>query len=162
MAVEIFSREQFEQALPCHCKTQEKLWQPCGVNNGEFTYIVRPFPNLPYGIEVRSSVKADGFSADTGEDSIRCWIVTNEGKPFGSKISKYTTRIPGWENRLINILRTLAKMIQQIAPCNTCGQPCPPFKVKRDGPNKGRLFSKCTNKDCAKPKFTWIDLEPNQ
>lgn len=161
MAVEIFTREQFESALPCHCKTQEKLWQSAGLSEGEYSYNVRPFPSLPYAIHVRSSVKANGISADTGQDSIRAWIVTTttEGKPkpFGSKISRYTTRLPGWQDRLTVILRKLAMLIKQIAPCESCGHDCPPFKVKKDGPNKGRLFSKCTNQDCKSPKFTWID-----
>lgn len=157
MPVEIFSRDQFEQALPCHCKTNEKLWQANGLIDGEFCYTVTPFPNIPYGITVRSSVKANGYSADTGQDSIRAWIVTENGKPFGSKISRYTTRLPGWQDRLTVILRKLAGLIKQIAPCKSCGHDRPPFKVKKDGPNKGRIFSKCNNKECKHPEFTWLD-----
>jgi hypothetical protein len=156
MPVEIFSQKQFEDALPVHKCTAKVLWQHTGLIDGEHTYTVRPFDNLPYVIAVRSSVKADGYSAATGQDSIRAFILTNDGKPFGSKISRYTTRLPGWQSRLTVILRTLAKMIKEIAPCDSCGQPCPPFKVKKQGPNKGRLFSKCINNTCKAPKFTWL------
>jgi hypothetical protein len=159
MTVEIFTREQFESALHSHCNTGEKLWQSCGLQDGEFAYNVRPFPALPYVIHVRSSVKANGKSANTGQDSIRAWITKDDGKPFGSKISRYTTRLPGWQERMTVILRKLAGMIKQITPCNTCGHDRPTFKVSKDGPNKGRLFSKCTNNSCAKQEFTWIDLE---
>ena len=53
-----------------------------GFELGEFVYEV----DLGYDavIRVRSSVRADGWSAGNGEDSIRALITDRSGKPIGS------------------------------------------------------------------------------
>jgi hypothetical protein len=161
MATEIFTRHDFEAALPCHCRTHTPLWQHQGLIDGEHAYHVTPFPQHPtlaqYAVSVRSSVHADGRAAGTGEDSIRAWIIVAEtGQPFGSKISHHVTRVPGWQTRLTETLRRLAGIIRQIAPCPCCGQPCPVFKAGKNTNNPGRLFAKCTNRECRRPHFAWL------
>lgn len=145
MAVEIFSREQFEQALPVG------YWAYSGLVNNEHTYSIQITPDI--FITIRSSVDSSGYSADTGEDSIRAWLVDKDGQPLGSKISKYTTRLPGWGKRLLGVLRGLWHMAELSGYCPKCHQVRGVFKVKKSGPNKGRLFAKCEKCDT----FEWLE-----
>lgn len=145
MSVEIFSRQQFEDALP------EGHWSYSGLVNNEHTYLIRITDDI--FITIRSSVDGSGWSADTGEDSIRAWLVDKNGSPLGSKISKYTTRLPGWDKRLLEVLRGLWHMAELSGYCSKCCQPRGVFKVKKAGPNKNRLFAKCTQCDT----FEWLE-----
>lgn len=161
MPVEIFDKETFEKALPVKRQAsispmipayiETKLWKPLGLVEGEYTYVV-PVPlrdsreGQPFGVIIRSSVHADGHSAGTGEDSIRCWISRlGDIRPWGSKFSKYIKRTPGWQERLTVALRALYKMTLLIDKCEHCGEYRKVFKVKKPGPNKGKVFLKCTN-----------------
>jgi len=159
--VDIFTKDQFEAALPSDKATGKRLWEYVGLIQGEHTYRVKPFA-LPYAIEVRSSVKGNGTSAGTGEDSIRCWITTDTGAPFGGKIGRWTTRLPGWQERLTVALRTLAGMIKSIKACPSCGSPCPVWKAgnKAKPENKGRLFRNCPNK--CNGAFQWLDRDSEE
>jgi len=137
-----------------------RLWKPLGLLHGEYSYIVPIVGKPRFGVMVRSSVRSNGWSAETGGDSIRCWIVAHEpGFPaWGSKISKYITRTPGWQKRLIDTLKKLYKMALAIEDCPHCKQPMKVFKVKKEGPNHGRVFIKChcvLGRDEA-PKFMEI------
>lgn len=163
--VEIFTREKFEEdALPRDKTTGERLWKHLGLRDGEHTYLVM-LPKHNIGIEVRSSVHNDGKSAGTGEDSIRCWLVdVINGHPMGSKVSRWTTRLPGWGERTKEVLRQLWVMGQRMVPCPSCEAPgkdtrlrC--FKVKKEGPNKGRLFLKCPMEKCQ--HFEWLVTSSN-
>jgi hypothetical protein len=163
MAVDVFTKEEFEkQALPVNKDTGAPLWDYLGLRDGEHAYLVK-MPKNNVGIEVRSSVKANGVSAATGKDSIRCWLVDQITKePMGSKISRWTTRMPGWGERTKEVIRQLWAMGQKIIPCPSCKTTtgdnrlrC--FKVKKEGPNKGKLFLKCPNEHCK--HFEWVDAE---
>ncbi|CAK9098688.1 unnamed protein product [Durusdinium trenchii] len=44
-------------------------------------------------------------------------------------------------------------------PACTCGQPSLGLTVKKDGPNKGRVFFKCAQGQCG--HFQWADQEPD-
>lgn len=148
-----FTRVHFESALPTSKESMaHKLWKPLGLLNGEYSYIIPIVGKPEFGIMVRSSVHADGQSAGAGEDSIRCWIVKNEaGWPgWGSKIAKYVTRVPGWEKRLIDTLKKLYKMALAIEVCQYCSSWMKVFKVRKQGPNRGRIFLKC---DCRRGKL---------
>lgn len=151
MAVDIFTKAQFESALPVHNQTGEPLWRFGGLRDGEYEYLM-PIDSLS-AILIRSSIHSDGFSAESGEDSIRAWLVNNEDKPLGSKVSKWVTRVPGWETRLKETLRTLWQLRKQSGNCINCGEPLGIFKVKKEGPNKGRWFAKCINHN----GFVWLD-----
>ena len=68
-------------------------------------------------------------------------------------ISKHTTRLPGWDKRMRAILRELWKRAHAAGDCPTCGKPKGIFKVKKEGPNKGKLFTKCWDHN----HFEWVD-----
>ena len=110
MAVERFTKQEFEDALPLHKETGAKLWEYKGVDNGEAVYIMRvgKMGGKDIVISIRSSVGHNGVSKDTGEDSIRAWASYEDGKPVpGSKIQNYVQRLPGWDIRLKDMLRKL-------------------------------------------------------
>jgi hypothetical protein len=153
MPVDIFTREQFEAALPRHKDTGVPLWKldtdPAEEYGTEWEYLVTA-PNGLF-IRVRSSVsRVTSTSDECGENSIRCWIVgPDQNTPWGSKVGKWVTRMPGWEGRLAIVLRKLYKMAAGCGPCPSCrftlkGQ-LKVFITKR-GPNKGRVFYACEHR----------------
>lgn len=149
--VDTFTREEFEIALP-KGKDGGQLWESAGLLDGEYCYTVQVSPHCH--IFVRSSIDKDGFSAPSGEDSIRCWLVGADKKtPVGGKLSRWTTRQPGWEKRLLEILRRMYRLGRYVRPCD-CGNGMRVIrKVKKPGPNQGRLFVACTG--CG--YFDWRD-----
>lgn len=152
MSVQIFTVQEFERALPVNKNTGEQMWQSSGIVAGEYSYTI-PVSN-ECSIEIRSSVRANGYSASTGKDSIRAWLVSSDGEPAGSKVQSYVTRVRGWEDRLTDMLRKLYKIGRAVKTCQTCGTLIKVFKVKKDGPNKGKLFTKCM---CAN-SFKYIEV----
>lgn len=163
MAIDRFTREQFEAVLPVSKKASiapmipapivTKLWTPLGLQDGEYTYKL-PVTNTPFAIIIRSSVDSTGVAGKAGEDSIRCWIVLSaDGRPWGSKLAKYVTRVPGWQERLLATLRGLWKMCLAIERCPNCKEWMKVFKVKKKGPNRGRVFIKCTR--CEHGPMKW-------
>ena len=144
MATEKFTKEQFEKVLP------KDLWKGLGAVDGEYLYAMSPTPEIR--IYIRSSIRPDGIAADTGKDSIRAWLSSADGTPLGSKTQAYVTRIPGWETRLIEMLRKLWKNSKKIEQCS-CGRLMGVFKVKKRGPNHGRQFTKCLSCNSG---FRWI------
>lgn len=116
--IDIFTRERFENALPVHKTSGEKLWKSLGLYKGEYVYVV-PVYEGEIEIIVRSSVGISGVSADTGEDSIRCWLSSPKTN-LGKKMSRWTTRLPNWEVRLANILRKLYAFGRKLK-CGRCG-----------------------------------------
>lgn len=163
MPVEIFTLPEFESALPCHKDTGAKLWTPAGIIQGEHCYLLRPLPSSPFAILVRSSIGTSGTSAECGEDSIRAMIVAVDTlKPHGGKVARWTTRLPGWQERLTDkVLRPLSRMLAAIIRCPGCGAYVVPFKVKKEGPNKGRLFVSCRADGCRAPFYSFLDDNGN-
>jgi hypothetical protein len=142
MAVEIFSKITFENALPKHKDTGEKLCREAGLIQGEYCYWLN-FGSPHAEILIRSSVAPDGFSRDTGKDSIRCWIVSpGETKPLAKKLNCYTTRVKGWETRLVNVLRKLVPIAWKIKPCPKCGISMRVVEIK-NGSNAGKGALTC-------------------
>jgi hypothetical protein len=151
--VEVFSKEQFEAALP-HNKEGQPLCQYKGLVLGEHSYEL-PVRN-GFAISIRSSIRQGGLSAGTGEDSIRIWVVKSDtGLPYAPKSQKYITRVKGWEDRLTANLRLLWKVAWKLKPCPTCGAYMKAFRVKKAGKNHGRLFQTC--RDCD--YMEWINAE---
>jgi hypothetical protein len=151
MTVDTFSRDQFEAALPRHKDTGDKLWEYVGLKDGEHCYWMQVDPVV--AIFIRSSIRSNGVSAKAGEDSIRAWLVVMEGlKPLGSKVSQYTTRVPGWQARLTEVLRTLYSWRKKAGNCPACGRPKGIFKSKQPQ-SKGRVFAKCSEHN----HFAWLD-----
>ena len=149
--IDQFTREEFEEALPRHRETNVPLWKSAGCISNEFAYLVPVHEHA--SIMIRSSVKSDGMSAGTGEDSIRMWLVDPETLDFvGSKLSTYVTRVPGWQDRMTDMMRELFRMGRFVTMCS-CGEGIRKiFKTKKDGNNKGRLFLRCNS--CE--SFEWI------
>lgn len=172
--IDHFTKEQFESALPVDRKTGRRMWEETGVQDGEYCYRIviggiqhtKVYPGQTYpgsdpvelAIRIRSSVRADGTSADTGENSIRCWLSGFDGKPYAYKTGAYITRKPGWEKRLTEKLRQLYRLALILKPCYACGNLMQAGKVKKVGPNKGKVFQKCRKLDCG-CGFEWIDVD---
>lgn len=146
MSVDIFSKEQFEAALPTQAR-----WEHVGLMGGEHTYLMTI--NADIFIMIRSSVGHNGWSADTGEDSIRAWLVDKDGKPLGNKVQKYITRVNGWESRLIDNLRTLWGWAEWAGYCPDCKEPMCIFKSTQPR-SKGKLFKKCCK---CQNHFEWME-----
>jgi hypothetical protein len=142
MSIETFNRTQFENALPTD-RNGQPLWKPLGVLEGEFCYII-PVDDKS-AIMVRSSVSSGGLSAGCGEDSIRFWLIGADQKPLGSKVSRWTTRVTGWQKRMKDGLRKLWGWRKQAGNCS-CGQPMGVFET-----SSKKLFVKCSK---CHPKVT--------
>lgn len=157
MPVQIFTQAEFEEALPKHKITGLPLCTCIGMEEGELTYFM-PIDDTT-GIIIRSSIDSTGYSADTGEDSIRAWLVDCNRAPLGSKVSKWVTRVSGWDTRLKDTLRQLWAWRKQAGNCPTCSTPMNIYKVKKAGPNKGRVFVKCGVCEQAHRPNGWRYLE---
>lgn len=158
--VEIFSKEQFEASLPKLKGTETPAWTCVGLDYGEYTYLVSLGDKCPAKILVRSSVDSTGFSRATGEDSIRVYVVDANRKPLSGKANRWTTRLPGWGERMNDIIRFLAVMAIKIKVCPNCAEHglLRLNKVKKEGPNKGRWFLACSQNSCF---FEWQTQRDN-
>lgn len=158
--VEIFSKEQFEAALPKLKGTDQPAWTCVGLDGGEYVYLVTLGDERPAKILVRSSVDSTGWSRASGEDSIRVYVVDKNRKPLSGKANRWTTRLPGWGDRMNEIIRFLAAMAVKITICPRCAEHglVRLNKVKKDGPNKGRWFMACSQDKCF---FEWQTQRDN-
>lgn len=151
--IDYFSRQEFEAALPKGKNTNRKLWEEITdpkTQKGEHVYIIEIGIEGVY-ILVRSSVSTrTGRSNGNGEDSIRLYLVDGGLRPLSIKLSKWITRVPGWEKRMWVKFGEMRKLAQKAGNCKKCGQR-KIFKVKKEGSkNKGRLFAKCDH------EFIWL------
>jgi len=151
MAIDKFSKQQFEDALPIHNKTGKQLWEYAGFIQGEHCYNVIVAQGIK--IHIRSSIDNSGYAADTGQDSIRIWLIGDNGKPLGGKLSKWVTRVNGWDTRMTEQLRTFWELARKSGYCPKCLVPRSIYKVKKAGPNIGRQFCKCNS--CGN-NFEWL------
>lgn len=109
--IERFTKEQFEQVLPRHKITGSPLWDHLGIDQGEHTYQV-VIPDTNKRIMIRSSIGRNGVAADTGKNSIRLWVqywYKDAWLPLG-KLDRWTTRVPGWDKRMVSKLRELWRL----------------------------------------------------
>ncbi len=81
-------------------------------------------------------------------------------KSLSGKVNRWTTRLPGWQDRMMTIVRFLAEMAVKITPCPRCVQHglVRLNKVKKAGPNKGRWFIACSEEKCY---FEWQTQRDN-
>ncbi len=84
---------------------------PLGLKQGEYCYKL-PLPNNGW-LWIRSSIEASGMAAAEGEDSIRLWVGDVAGQPLLGKKQRWTTRLPGWRERLTEQVRLLLVDWQQ-------------------------------------------------
>ena len=89
-------------------------------------------------------------------------LQTNElhFRVLSGKANRWTTRLPGWQDRINEIIRFLAKMAVKIDVCpqNQAHGLVRLNKVKKEGPNKGRWFIACGNDKCY---FEWMTQRDN-
>ena len=117
MPVEIFSKAQFEAALPV--KTDKTpLWSYLGVEpkSREHLYLVSPF-NGRFAIRVHSSVVGD-LSEECGENSIRAYIVQKIGDKWeyhGGKNQRWVARTVNWRIHMTAMLRSWNTALDYIA-----------------------------------------------
>jgi hypothetical protein len=143
--IEQFTKKDFENFL----QSNHSPFQSLGLIDNEETYTLSL--DNQTSITIRSSIKSDGLSADVGKDSIRVWLM-NGDKPLGSKVSKWTTRQPGWQGRLDENIKQLISWRALAGDCKECGQAKGIFKAKTEK-NKGRPFAKCQEHN----GFVWLD-----
>ena len=93
--IDTFTRQEFEQALPCD-SSGKPLWESLGLVSGEYVYTVS-VTGTNKRIMIRSSVKGNEKSASAGQDSIRLWVEYRyKDKWFAlAKLDRWTTRVPG-------------------------------------------------------------------
>jgi hypothetical protein len=145
VTIENFSAADFTAALPAG------KWSAAADRDGQKCYTVTPYPGTDLAILVWSSIDpATGTSsAEPGKDSIRCCCCKG-GVPYGGKAARWTDRRPGWQERLLKVLRSLATQVNYLRKspdCPHCRTPLVPLTVRK-GDNKGRPFAACTSKRC--------------
>ena len=67
---------------------------------------------------------------------------------------RWVTRLPGCQDRLLEMLRKLWERARKAGFCPVCGTTRGIFKVKKRGKNIGRLFVNCSNR--CDGAFDWI------
>jgi hypothetical protein len=143
--IDQFTREEFENYLSIHSP-----FSCLGLIQGEEAYLI-PLDEQT-GIMVRSSVKKSGVSAGTSKNSIRAWLVSGS-KPLGSKISKWITRQPGWQERVDEQIKQLTLWRALAGDCKECDKPKGIF-IAHTEKNDGRPFARCKE---HKDSFQWLD-----
>jgi len=152
MSIDVFDTKRFEAALPKD-KNGNNLWNYAGFEDNERMYVVYAGPFAR--VVVRSSIDESGFAAESGQDSIRLWleILTDSGTCQAvKKLDAWTTRVPGWEGRMIEKMRQLYRYGIKVKRELPHGQQ---FWFVKKGPNEGRPCSKNINKNSG---FTWMDV----
>lgn len=138
MTTEQFTRKEFEQALPKHRITGNPLWVYLGFVDGEHVYDIPVKDSLV--VRVKSSIGYAGIADDTGENSIRIWVVdTQTQKPLIQKEDAWTTRVKGWQTRMLDKIRKQYGKAQGLRRCPKCGN----WLTPRSG--KFGDFLGCTN-----------------
>lgn len=156
MTTERFTKEEFEEVLLSATEEDALEIIERGFVLGEWRYQIVANDLGKHGkvyVEIASSIGRDGKADPTGQNSIRLWLTDEKGAPRGSKVSRWVTRVAGWNRRLTDQLDRLIGMAQAIRFCEKCNTVEKIFIVKKDGPNHGRLFLKC---ECPR-SFTWLD-----
>lgn len=115
-----FSMSEFEDALTnSQIDKSIKLWEYVGFLQGEHCYKIRV--NERVSILIRSSIEKDGYAADTGENSIRLWLVNStDNKPLAKSVDAYTQRVIGWEARLKEKIREVYNTGVSMVNCPKC------------------------------------------
>lgn len=152
MATEKFSIQEFDSAMTSALKGTGLVWEHSGYFGGEMRYGIQVKKDPVVWVLVNSSIQRDGYAADTGENSIRVWMVDDDGAPLGNKTQAYITRVPGWQERLANTLADVIDMANAVDYCPVC-QDIQKVFVAKQGDNRGRAFRKCGS-GCV---FQWLD-----
>lgn len=147
--IDQFTKAEFEKALHLPILTIRP-------DKGEYVYELRV--DSQTSIKVRSSIPdTSDIAADTGENSIRMVLWDARNETFLGKTETYTMRTPGWDRRMQAKIDGLIALRQEAGDCEECGLPKHIFTVKKEGPNHGRTFAKCSQCNSG---FQWLD-EPH-
>ena len=157
-SIDHFDKEYFESILPKHKVTKKRLWT-CREQAGQFFYFVDwgsvDGKGNSVGITVASSINSyTGLSGEKGEDSIRLWLSRADGKPLGSKLTKWITRTDNWEQRMYSQFSNFRSIRKQASDCPECGSARIMLRIK-NGRDTGKLKAKCPD-NCAVP---WIEIK---
>ena len=157
--IDIFDAEYFESCLPKNAKTKEPLWTR-QIDKSEYQYLISM--NDPNGVMIvlRSSINpVTDISEETGEDSIRMWLVDKDRLPLGHKLNMYTTRKAGWEKRMWTKFSALRRLRKQVGNCAFCSRPRKVYKVKkRSSGHFGEFFARCNCKENS--PLIWLNSIP--
>jgi hypothetical protein len=138
MTTEMFLTSDFEKALPKHRQTGKPLWVYAGFIDGERVYDVPVKDGLV--VRIKSSIGYAGISDDCGENSIRIWVVdSTTGNALIKKEDAWTTRVKGWQTRMLDKIRKQYAKAQALRRCPKCGS----WLTPRTG--KYGDFLGCTN-----------------
>ena len=148
--IDHFSIEQFDQVV----KNVRPASYHAGVIMGEHIWYV-PLDEQCQ-IVVRSSIRPNGTSADSGDDSIRLFLSDKNEHVHLGKLDAYTTRVSGWEKRIEIKISYLASLRLAAGDCKRCENPLHIFIVQKEGANKGRPFATC--KHCSGDKLSLIHI----
>lgn len=154
MTTESFTVEEFAKVLEDAGYRYDKL----GWMNGEMVFAVDLGKQV--SIRIRSSIRNNGYAANSGEDSIRLWLayqgqsLSAKGVPTGIN-ERYIQCVAGWQKRLITQIEKLKFFRQVLGDCRDCGKPNMAL-VSRTAKNPGRIFTKCT--ECGKWGI-WLDTD---
>ena len=161
--IDQFTLQEFKDALPYDKYTGAPHFHALGIIQGEYCFLV-PIDDRT-GILIRSSVDRSGLAAESGKDSIRCWIVEfrmiNDivptlGNTIGGKSARWITRVSGWDQRLIVTIKKMWRLRKRSGDCPFCNKPKRIFQVKKNGVNRGRLFTKCHTCRGEGMGFQWL------
>lgn len=170
MGIDRFTKEEFEAALPKDSGNRP-LWEAHteSIYSSELEYVI-PVHRADgdfIRIRIRSSVDpTSGIAKDTGKDSIRIWLEGGDQgenyvifRSLGKPKQRYITRVSGWQERLTEKLRELYVLGKKVNRCPVCREWKVLRNVKKEGGNKGRVFSVCKNCEDAGKKnnqFVWV------
>lgn len=138
MTTEKYSKDEFYQALLAIAPFQEE-----GLVMGEWCYQL----NLGKArLSIRSSCDSSGFARDTADDSIRFVLIANTNtvhKVLTKNETIYTTRLPGWQDRIKKKIEYAISLRQQAGDCRVCGEPLVINKISKQGKNFGKTVAWC-------------------
>lgn len=151
MTVQIFSQQDFENALT------GTSFETLGFEQGELCYAVAT-AHPQVRVKIRTSIRANGKSAGTGEDSIRLILETNNSgswKAIGKGPDAYTQRVKGWQRRLSDKLGQVQQRAGRIARTIA---PNEKVRFAKTAANSGRPFSFVWDAQAGKDSFgRWLD-----
>jgi hypothetical protein len=152
MSVDIFTKDIFENAL----SGMQVKASPKGLSQGEETYAV--YVSKQVRIKIRSSVRANGCSAASGQDSIRLVIEVKADRKWeaiGKGPDAYTTRVKGWETRLATKLAQVQAKAKRIT---SVIQPGEIVRFSTTQANPGRPFSLVRDQTGRTRFGRWLDM----
>lgn len=141
----------FEQVDPGSMKgTKEHVYERKVIDRkgSDFFCTIRVYSS----VDIRTSC-----TRECARDAIRIVIINEAGYPIrrdGKSREARIYRTEGALDRLYKRCREVFAWVMENA-CPECRHTLSEFTVKKEGPNKGRRFLTCSDRDCK--HFEWID-----